>query len=101
NLSIGGALATSVQPAITKGSAEAEYFLNSLDPNGTGDNRLGVWALTQQDAVAQGNIPTLSSVVITSEPYGIPPAAQQKGSSSLLDSGDDRMFQVEFIHGDL
>src|ERR1700753_2833058 len=46
NLSIGGAAAGSVQPAITQGSQAAEYFLSSLDPDGTGDNRVGVWAMT-------------------------------------------------------
>src|SRR5712692_10765773 len=40
NLSVGGTLATSVQPAITNGSSRAEFFLNSLDPNGTFDNRI-------------------------------------------------------------
>ncbi len=104
NLSIGGDLATSVQPAINTHAydgAAAEYFLNSLDPNGTTDNRLGVWALTNQGAVAHGKIPTLSSVVITSETYGVPPGAIQKGASSLLDAGDDRMQQVQFINGEL
>ncbi|MDQ6855495.1 MAG: hypothetical protein M3Z57_00290 [Candidatus Dormibacteraeota bacterium] len=101
HLSIGGAVAASVQPALTNGSAAAEYFLNSLDPNGTFDNRLGVWAMTNTAAVASGHSPTLSSRVITSEPYGIPPKAQQKGSSSLLDAGDDRMQQTQFINGTL
>jgi hypothetical protein len=101
NLTSGGAIAASVQPAITYGSSDAEYFMNSLDPNGTGDNRIGVWALTNRNAVFQGNVPVLSSVVITSEPYAIPPGAMQQGASSLLDSGDDRMQQVENINGDL
>jgi hypothetical protein len=101
NLSIGGSIATSVQPAITNGFANAEYFLNSLDPNGTFDNRLGVWAITDQDAVRRGDVPPLSSVVITSETYGVPPNAIQKGASSLLTSDDDRMQQVQFINGEL
>ncbi len=75
--------------------------MNSLDPNGTFDNRIGVWAMTNRNAVSQGNIPTLSSLVITSEPYGLPPGAIQKGASSLLDAGDDRMQQVQFINGNL
>jgi len=99
NLSIGGTVAASVQPAISYGIPNAEYFMNSLDPNGTFDNRLGVWAITDRQAVSQGGIPTLSSVVITSEPYGLPPGAEQKGASSLLDSGDDRMQQVQYIKG--
>jgi len=101
NLSIGGDIAFGVQPALTTGPADAEYFLNSLDPDGTGDNRLGVWALTNGQKVSQGGMPTLSSVVIQSEAYGIPPAAIQKGSASTLDSGDDRMQQVQFINGNL
>ena len=75
--------------------------MNSLDPFGTSDNRLGVWAITNARAVSKGSTPTLSSVVITSEPYGVPPGAQQKGAMSLLDSGDDRMQQVQYIDGHL
>ena len=101
NLSIGGAIAASVQPAISFGNPVAEYFMNSLDPNGTFDNRIGVWAMTDRQAVSEGGTPTLSSVVITSESYGVPPPARQKGSSSTLDSGDDRMQQVQYINGNL
>lgn len=101
NLSIGGTIAASVQPAISFGNPVAEYFMNSLDPNGTFDNRIGVWAMTNRNAVSQGNDPILSSLVITSEPYGLPPGAIQKGASSLLDAGDDRMQQVQFINGSL
>ena len=101
NLSIGGAIAFGVQPAISFGSPPAEYFLNSLDPFGTFDNRLGVWAMTNRQAVSKGGIPTLSNIVIGSEVYGVPPGAQQKGATSLLDSGDDRMQQVQYVNGDL
>jgi hypothetical protein len=101
NLSMGGTVPFSVQPAITYGTANAEYFMNSLDPNATFDNRIGVWAMTNRQAVSKGGVPTLSSIVITSEPYGHPPGAEQKGASSLLDSGDDRMQQVQYINGNL
>jgi hypothetical protein len=100
-LNIGGTVAASVQPAITTGNAPAEFFLNSLDPNGTFDQRIGAWAMTNRGAVATGGKPTLSSIVTPSEAYGIPPGAVQKGSSSLLDAGDDRMQQVQFIGGDV
>ena len=100
-LSIGGAVANSIQPALTSGNPAAEYFLNSLDPNGTFDQRVGVWALTNRGVVATGGTPTLSSLVLGSEAYGIPPGAQQKGASSLLDAGDDRMQQTQFINGDV
>jgi hypothetical protein len=101
NLAIGGAPAASVQPAITSGSAQAEFFLNSLDPNGTFDQRLGVWAMTNRGVVATGGTPTLSSMVVNSEAYGVPPSAVQKGSTSLLDPGDDRMQQAQFLGGHL
>jgi hypothetical protein len=57
--------------------------------------------MTNRNAVSQGNVPTLSSLVITSEPYGLPPPALQKGSKGILDSGDDRMQQVQYINGNL
>jgi hypothetical protein len=101
DLSIGGSVAASVQPALSPGTPAAEYMLSSLDPDGTGDNRVGVWAMTNRAAVAGGGTPTLSSTVITSEPYAIPPAVPQKGSTSLLDGGDDRMQQSQFINGTL
>jgi hypothetical protein len=100
-LNIGGAPATSVQPAITSGNPKAEFFLNSLDPTGTFDQRIGVWAMTNRGAVATGGTPTLSSMVVSSEAYGVPPGAVQKGSTSLLDAGDDRMQQTQFLGGDL
>ena len=104
NLTIAGDLAFSVQPAITQPAADsndAEYFLESIDPTGTFDNRIGVWALTRQKAVSQGGIPTLTNIVITSEVFGVPPNAVQEGSVSLLTTDDDRMQQVQFIGGEL
>jgi hypothetical protein len=98
NLSIGGMVPVAVEPAVLEGtSSSAEYFMNSLDPNFTFDNRIGVWAMTNRGAVAAGGTPTLSSIVINNaEAYGVPPNAVQKGTSSLLNSGDDRMQQVQF-----
>ncbi len=104
NLRIAGSQAFSVQPAITQPTvdgADAEYFLQSIDPSGISDNRLGVWALTRQGSVSDGGIPTLTNVVITSEVFGVPPNAVQKGSASLLNTGDDRMQQTQFIGGEL
>jgi hypothetical protein len=118
NLTIAGGIAFSVQPAITQpndnhnnndanskdggdDAHDAEYFLESIDPSGTFDNRIGVWALTRQEEVSDGGVPTLTSLVITSETFGVPPNAVQKGSTSLLNTGDDRMQQVQFIGGAL
>jgi hypothetical protein len=99
HLSIGGSVAASVQPALSTGSPNAEFFLNSLDPTGTTDHRLGVWAMTDRTALQHGKLPKLSSTVITSETYGLPPAAAQKGATSTIDSGDDRMQQTQYING--
>ncbi|MGB9378539.1 MAG: hypothetical protein WCB04_13610 [Mycobacteriales bacterium] len=101
NLRIAGMRAASVQPALTTGASNAEYFLNSLDPSGAGDNRIGVWAMTNRDAVGHGGSPVLTNKVIRSEPYQLPPQAEQDGSTSPIDSGDDRMQQAEFIGGTL
>jgi hypothetical protein len=101
HLSVAGTNPLAPQPALTTGNSSAEYFLGSLDPNGTFDQRLAVWALTNTSAVSNGGKPTLSSLVLSSEAYGVPPGAQQKGATSLLDSGDDRMQQTQFIKGSL
>ncbi len=101
NLHLGGALAGAPQPALSIGTPPAEYFLSQLDADGNGDNRIGVWAMTNRDKVATGGSPTLSKVVISSEAYAIPAASQQRGSSSLIDSGDDRMQQASFVNGTL
>jgi len=111
NLGIGGAIAASVEPAITVDTtAPAEYFLNSLDPFGTFDNRIGVWAMTHRNQVTSGGIPTLSSTVIASEAYGFPPNAEtpvgfnsglNSPTSGFITTDDDRMLQVQFINGQL
>ena len=101
NLTMAGIVPGAIEPAITNGPAPAEYFLNSLDPDGTFDNRIGVWAMTNREDLADGQVPTLLSVVIGSETYGVPPRAVQKGASATLDSGDDRMQQAQFINGTL
>jgi hypothetical protein len=100
NLNIGGAIAASIEPAISVGSPPAEYFLNSLDPNGTFDHRIGVWAMTNRQLVSTGGQPTLSSTVITSETYGFPPLATDPSGFSI-NADDDRMLQVQYINGDL
>ena len=101
NPTIDGNPLFAIEPAITNGSADAEYFLNTLDLNldGSTVSGIGVWAMTNRDEVGRGKAPTLSSVVIDSEAYAVPPSAIQKGSSHPLDSGDDRMQQTQFING--
>ena len=103
NPTIAGNQLFAIEPAITTGPSDAEYFLNALDLNldGSTANHVGVWAMTNREDIAEGNSPTLSSIVIGSEGYSVPPNAVQKGSSSQLNTGDDRMQQVQFINGAL
>ncbi len=96
HLTIDGQLTLAPQPALSTGKPGAEYFLSSLDFNGMGDKRIGVWAMTNRGQVGAGGMPVLSSVVIRAEAYAIPPPAPQKGVTRTLDSGDDRMQQAAF-----
>jgi hypothetical protein len=98
-LTIAGQPTLAPQPALTRGKPRAEYFLSSLDLAGQGDHRIGVWAMTRRDQVGKGGIPTLTSAVINSEHYANPPKAAQKGATSKLDSGDDRMQETQFAGG--
>ena len=111
NLGIGGTIAASVEPAITVDkTAPAEYFLNSLDPFGTFDNRIGVWAMTNRQVVSTGGIPNFTNTVITSQVYGFPPNAEtpvgfnsglNSPTNGFITTDDDRMLQVQFIKGQL
>jgi hypothetical protein len=104
HLQIGGTLAASVQPAITTGTPNAEFFLSTQDSqagdkNAAQGSQIGVWAMTNRTALQHGVSPVLSSTMISSEAYGQPPGATQKGATSLIDSGDDRMQQTQYING--
>ena len=116
NLSVAGSLAFHVQPANSYGTAPAEYLMSSLDPNNTGDNRLAVWAVTNESAVTSGHgKPTLSSRVISSESYSPPPNAQtppgfctgdlcKKGgapTTGVVQTDWDAMQEVQYINGQL
>ncbi len=114
-LSIAGTIAYHLQPANEHGSAPAEYFMNSLDPNNTFDNRLGLWAMTNRAKVSQGVIPNLTATVIGSEAYSMPQNAQtpvgfNSGISALgfpaqtsgLITGDfDALGELTYINGHL
>jgi hypothetical protein len=99
HLSIAGQQTLAPQPALSTSKPHAEFMLSSLDFNNNGDNRLGLWAITNRAAVTAGGLPTLSSIVIKSEAYANPPPPPQKGSASKLNPGDDRMQQTETAGG--
>ena len=97
-----GSIAGPLQPAFTTGAASAEYFLDALDPNGNGDHRIGVWAITNGALVGIGRTPTLSNLILQSEAYANPPDAAQKGSTAkITNNDDDRMQQAQYINGTL
>ena len=108
NLSIGIGV-TGLQPAITSGGSNNEFLLNAfpyldeaqLQPNPT-STQLGLWALSDTDAVTEGGTPTLSETTIASEQYNFPvPALTTNGLSLATFTLDSRMQQVQFINGEL
>lgn len=115
NLSIGGTVAYHVQPATSYQNPPAEYFMNSFSFNSRGnvipyDNRLGVWAMTNRQAVSNGGVPNFSATVINSEAYaftvnartpvGFNPLFNQR-TTGKLDADFDAMQEVEYIDGSL
>lgn len=111
NLSIAGSITYHLQPAIAYTNAPAEFLMDSLDPNGTFDNRIGVWAITNRQSVTTGNgMPYLSSTVLTSEAYGFPVnAVTPPGyngftgtpTTGIVTADFDAMQEVEYINGHL
>ena len=117
--------AASVQPAFSSGGVFAsnnngtEYLLSSLDFNGTHAARIAVWAITDTCSIPPGSgtpacpgTPALSSKVLGSKSYSVPPSAQQEsgdiplgdlsdGQLERLETDDDRMQQVIFATGNL
>src|SRR5215467_13109721 len=96
DLTVHGQNTLAPQPALSTARPPAEFMLGSLDLTNQGDNRITVWAITHRAAMASGRLPTLSSIVINSEAYANPPPVPQKGSTSTLNQGDDRMQQTAF-----
>jgi hypothetical protein len=110
NLEAGGSLGYRVQFANTLERGPAEFAMSTLDPNGSGDNRLVVWAVTHRGAVARGEMPSLSTRVISSEGYFQQPVGKTPAgycepcgepTSGYVDSGGDVMFETQYIDGAL
>jgi len=121
--------AYTLQPSITaQGGAHdtarngTEYFLSALDFNGTLDNRIAVWALTNTQSLnAATPSLRLQSAVLDSQVYGQPPDVKQKPGPTplgdaiqagafgkagaqplpLITANDDRMQQVTWAAGKL
>jgi hypothetical protein len=110
--------AYSVQPASSPDLRDetwpgVEYFLSSLDFQGTLDNRIAVWALSNTSSLLSKTPDVwLTNDVITSEVYGQPPLATQKAGpyplgqslgdpEEMINTDDDRMQQVTYASGHL
>jgi hypothetical protein len=108
----------SVQPATspTTGSWDTnangtEFFLSALDFDGTADNRIAIWSMTNTHSLTTDTpAAVLTHSVMPSEVYATPsPADQKKGKlalgaalgepEGLLNSNDDRMNQVVYADG--
>jgi hypothetical protein len=113
NLQAGGTLAFRVQWAQEPSTAPAEFAMSTLDPAGSGDNRIAVWAVTHRGAVARGGMPELSSRIVSSEGYFLQPPTQTpagfcsgdycadggEATTGLVDSGPDSMFETQYANG--
>lgn len=116
----------SIQPATSPTPADwqpansgTEYLMSALDFDGTLDNRIAVWGLTNTKSLKTTPALRLTKSVVSSEVYGQPPAVEQKtgptplgdalptllGKSgkgpreheNLIDSNDDRMQQAIYV----
>lgn len=114
NLTVAGLPAFSVQPAIAAPntvSSGVQFFMNSLNFNRTGDNRVAVWALTDTRKLQLGRTDlTIQARIVESPGYATPmPVEQRMGLTPLrdelnaagaqeqlerLDTNDDRLQQV-------
>jgi len=118
NLTIGGGLAASVHPAQSPAvnplerNSGTEFFLNTLNFNGTSDNRIGVWSLTNTSTLNSTPNLFLQNLVLEVKPYSEPGFAQQKigpfpqgqadgDPEEALNPDDNRMQQVYFGGGRL
>src|SRR5271157_3837636 len=119
NLTIASGIAASVHPAQSPVAVSppgpnngTELFLNTLNFNGTSDNRIGVWSLT--NTATLNSSPNLfpQNLVLRVKPYEEPGYAQQKvgpypqGMSygdpeEALNPDDNRMQQVYYEGGKL
>jgi hypothetical protein len=90
-----GSFAFTVQPCHTFGAPGLEYLVNSYYPSSGSStkNRLSLWSVTPTP------IPSLSLKTVTTDPYGLPPDAAQKGGGTPLDTGDIRVLNAAFRAG--
>lgn len=118
-LNLGGGESFSVQPALpapgtwTGENRGTEFLTGTLDFYGSGDDRVGVFAITNTETL-KDNVPNLNfqQTIVRTEQYSSPvPVVQKRGRYPLgmslgqpeerLDAGDDRMEQLYYAAGKL
>ena len=88
NTPLAGVPGFTVWPAQSPGTTYAteaggtEYFLSSFAVFFGIDNHIGLWALTNTQALNLGGAPSLSSSLVNTEFYTNPPRAFQPGSTT-------------------
>lgn len=104
HLAVSGLPVLSLEPAVTTGNAAAEYFAHSFVVGAAGnyllsDNRIGVWAMTNEAAVSAGQLPTLSSPAVVAVHRYMQPIGAVNPNGYLLNADDDRLQQVQYTAG--
>lgn len=114
-----GAISYSLQPATSptlldwdRSNNGTEYLLSAGDFDGQGDTRVLAWSLTNTKSLASGTPAVVLSppTTVPSEPYVAPAPATQKAGpyplgqtlgdpEALVNTNDDRMNQVVYVHG--
>jgi hypothetical protein len=89
-------LAFAVQPAVhfrgTGGNPPAN-LINGLWPSG---RSLTLWTLTNPLALWTGGVAALTRVAVQSLDYDLPPAAQQQGTATSINTNDPRLLNAVY-----
>jgi hypothetical protein len=91
-----GSLCFTVQPCHTFGAPNVQHLVNSYFPTSASptQNRLTLWSLTDPLTT-----PALAKRTVSTDPYSLPPDADQKGGGTPIDSGDVRVLNAVFRGG--
>jgi hypothetical protein len=100
NITIANIPVITLMPAVSYGSTNTEYLLNTFpyDQFGNGiefTNFIGYWQLTGFP------LPTLTGDIRSIERYAFPVLAETTPPGNVLNPNDDRISQVEYIGGSL
>ena len=104
NLTNAGDLSFTVAPAIMHSAAtlDGEYLVNAQGAGAAG-NALSVWHITNVQNCCNGSAlgPDLAGALVPVGPFNTPPAAQQSGGATPVDTGDTRLLFSTWQDGHL